>query len=62
MPEARDVTNGFFQNLVERVDIDRIILRNIFSHNGARKNILAAQTENFDRNQELLLCSHSSMK
>ena len=25
-------------------------------------NILAAQTENFDKNQELLLCSHSSMK
>ena len=34
-------------------------LGNILSHNGATQNILSSQTENLDRNQELLMCSHS---
>ena len=50
------------QNLVDMDHMDRSKPGNIFSHNGARYNTLASQTENLDRKQELLLCSHRSMK
>ena len=39
------------QNFVEVGYRARIRLRNVLSHNGARYNILASQTENVDRNR-----------
>ena len=53
--------NKICPNLVEIGYMDRRRPRKIGSHNGARQNILASQTEILDRIKELKMSSHGGI-